>query len=91
MIAESKFKKPSAKLAAVASKRLDEKRYEGKLACGMKFVFAPRKGFDKKLAFVVSDYGSLDREWKTTASTSSCLMASRTSLNTSCSTRHAAT
>ncbi len=64
MIAQSKFKKPSAKLAAVASKRLDEKRYEGKLACGMKFVFAPRKGFDKKLAFVVSDYGSLDREWK---------------------------
>ena len=63
MIAQSKFKKPSSKLAAVTSKRLDEKRYEGKLACGMKFVFAPRKGFDKKLAFVVSDYGSLDREW----------------------------
>ncbi|MCC6574746.1 MAG: insulinase family protein [Planctomycetes bacterium] len=54
-------KKP---LVPVTSKRLDERRFEGVLSCGMKLVFAPRKGFKKKLAFVVAGYGSVDRAWE---------------------------
>ncbi|KAA0210080.1 insulinase family protein [bacterium] len=60
MIASAK----ATRSRVVTSRRLDEKRHESLLACGMKLVFLPRRGFDKKLAFVVSDYGSLDREWK---------------------------
>lgn len=62
MIANAKSG-PRPKFSAVHSTRLDERRYEARLTCGMKLVFAPRAGFDKKLAFVVSQYGSLDREW----------------------------
>lgn len=54
---------PRPKFSTIHSTRLDERRYEARLTCGMKLVFVPRAGFDKKLAFVVSQYGSLDREW----------------------------
>lgn len=63
MISAAKPAGPKPKLSTVASARLDERRFEARLSCGMKLLFAPRKGFDKRLAFVVSDYGSLDREW----------------------------
>ncbi len=63
MISPAKPALPKPKLSTVASARLDERRFEARLSCGMKLLFAPRKGFDKRLAFVVSEYGSLDREW----------------------------
>jgi predicted Zn-dependent peptidase len=52
------------KLNTIKSKRLNEVRHEGVLSCGMKLLFAPRPGFEKKIGFVVADYGSIDSEWK---------------------------
>ena len=62
MIAPRK-KSSTPALKPVDSPRLDERRFEGVLSCGMKLLFAPRKGFAKKLAFVVTPYGSIDRAW----------------------------
>jgi len=51
------------KLAAIKSKRLDEQRYEAVLSCGMKLLFAPRKGFEKRIAYIVADFGSINTQW----------------------------
>lgn len=52
------------KLKTVKSKHLHEQRHEAVLSCGMKLIFAPRKGFTKKIAFIVADYGSADSVWE---------------------------
>lgn len=48
----------------IYSEALDETVYRGKLGCGMNVVFAPRKKFKKKIAFIVADYGSIHSRWK---------------------------
>ncbi len=52
------------RLVPVTSKRLSETRFEAVLSCGMKLVFAPRPGFEKRIAYVVADFGSIDMTWK---------------------------
>ncbi|MDC1142439.1 pitrilysin family protein [Planctomycetota bacterium] len=56
--------KTAIKLKKRTSKILGESRFEGTLDCGMKVLIAPRPGFDKKVAFVVARYGSIDSKWK---------------------------
>src|SRR5690606_2823363 len=51
------------KFHRVSSKTLGEQRFEAVLGCGMRFLYAPRPGFGKKIAFVVADYGSTDSAW----------------------------
>lgn len=51
------------KFVAVKSKRLDEMRHEAVLSCGMKLIFAPRAGFEKRIAYVVADFGSINTHW----------------------------
>ncbi|MBE7492409.1 MAG: insulinase family protein [Planctomycetes bacterium] len=51
------------KLSAVKSRRLDETRHEAVLSCGMKLIFAPRPGFEKRIAYVVADFGSINTHW----------------------------
>lgn len=53
-----------SKLTAIKSARLGESRVEGTLSCGMKFLFAPRPGFEKRIAYVVADFGSIDTQWR---------------------------
>ena len=43
--------------------QLDETLYKGKLPCGLTVAVAPRKGFSKKLAYFVTDYGSMHTEF----------------------------
>jgi predicted Zn-dependent peptidase len=54
----------AAALKPIKSRPLNEVRHEGVLSCGMRLLFAPRPGFDKKIAFVVADYGSIDSQWQ---------------------------
>jgi predicted Zn-dependent peptidase len=51
------------KFETIRSRKLNELRHEAVLDCGMKLVFAPRPGYGRRIAFVVVDYGSLDRAW----------------------------
>lgn len=48
---------------AVKSKRLDEVRHEALLSCGMKLIFVPRPGFQKRIAYAVADFGSINTTW----------------------------
>lgn len=54
---------PKPKLSTVKSRRLDETRHEALLSCGMRLIFAPRPGFEKRIAYVVADFGSINTHW----------------------------
>lgn len=55
--------KLAPKLKAISDEEIGEIRHEAMLSCGMRLLFAPRRGFTKKVAFVVADYGSTDSSW----------------------------
>jgi predicted Zn-dependent peptidase len=55
---------PRPRFTAIKSRRLGETRHEATLSCGMRLIFAPRPGFEKRLAYVVADFGSIYTTWK---------------------------
>ena len=50
-------------MTETAYPRLDETLYKGTLPCGLTVAVAPRKGFSKKLAYFVTDYGSMHTQF----------------------------
>ncbi len=50
-------------MTEIRYEHLDESLFRAKLACGLQVAVVPRRGFSKKLAYFVTDYGAMHTEF----------------------------